>query len=203
DLQADAGRTGDADKGVRVGGVHLLDVPAGDQVTHGRAPVAGHHHAVRAADRHDRGGVRDGLAPRAAGHDRALRERPVARQQVRRGPAQEVGERRLARDAVRRGQVAGQVESCVATPVEVAHWPPFCTYPRTNSSAFSSNTESISSSRSSTSSLSFSWRSATSGSTAGAVSSSTSLSRPDRPPCRWPPVSRAALETSPTRGVTV
>ena len=70
-LDADAGRARDADQRVRVGGVHLLDVAAGDQVAHGGPPVTGHHHAVGEGQRHDRGRVRSDVG----GH--AGRQRPA------------------------------------------------------------------------------------------------------------------------------
>jgi hypothetical protein len=75
-LDTDAGRPGDADQRVRVGRMHLLDVPARDQVAHRRAPVTGHHDALARGDRHDRGAVRRdvGRQPR--------RQRPAPRQQL-------------------------------------------------------------------------------------------------------------------------
>src|SRR4051812_45342185 len=57
------------------------------------------------------------------------------------------------------------------------YWPPFCTYPRTNSSALASNTSSISSSRSSTSSVNFPTRSWTSPVSSTATSSTSSVLR--------------------------
>src|SRR5215831_20282029 len=72
--------------------------------------------------------------------------------------------------------------------------PPFWTYDRTNSSAFSSSTSSISSRIASTSSASFSWRSLTSSLACALLSSASS---PRRVVCRWPPVSFVAMpETS-------
>src|ERR1035441_1555595 len=67
-----------------------------------------------------------------------------------------------------------------------AYWPPFWTYERTNSSAFSSRTSSISSRIASTSSVSLSCRSLTSSPVWAALSCSSSLRRGA---CRWPPVS--------------
>src|SRR5579862_9812233 len=66
------------------------------------------------------------------------------------------------------------------------YWPPFCTYERTNSSAFSSSTSSISSRMASTSSESFSCRSLTS---SVVPVSACSVSSVRRVVCRWPPVS--------------
>src|SRR4029079_18113452 len=73
--------------------------------------------------------------------------RPCGRKQLGRLLREEVGERCVARRRIRLRQ---------------HHWPPFCTKLRTNSSAFSSSTSSISSRIESTSSSSFSLRSATS-----------------------------------------
>src|SRR5262249_11214760 len=141
--------------------------------------------------------------------DRTGRQRPVARQQLRRGPGQELHERGVTECGERRRETAQpDVSLChvlphsrglmrcrrchtltpaadrmprtlpVGSPREhprhhppsgpcaatrrQGHWPPFWTYPRTNSSAFSSSTSSISSSIASTSSVSFSCRSLTS-----------------------------------------
>ena len=74
DLDRDAGRAGDADQAVVVGGEHLLDVALGDQVAHGGAPVAGHHDAAVEDRGDDRGAVgqrRCGRRP-AAGARRQL-----------------------------------------------------------------------------------------------------------------------------------
>src|SRR3954470_373207 len=57
------------------------------------------------------------------------------------------------------------------------YWPPFCTYPRTNSSAFASNTSSISSNKSSTSSVNLPTRSWTSPASSTATSSTSSVLR--------------------------
>src|SRR3979490_1306645 len=83
------------------------------------------------------------------------------------------------------------------------YWPPFWTYPRTNSSAFSSRTESISSRRSSTSSVSFSCRSAASGFASGAGASSISSSLRDLPDCHSPPVSRVDMVRPPQPSATL
>src|SRR5580658_3857638 len=71
-------------------------------------------------------------------------------------------------------------------PAERPYWPPFWTYERTNASAFSSRTSSISSRMASTSSDSFSWRSRDSSLVPPWVSS---VSSARRVVCRWPPVS--------------
>src|SRR4029077_13205701 len=97
-----------------------------------------------------------------------------------------------------RQDARGASASAYGEPARAAtvrgYWPPFCTYDRTNSSAFSSSTSSISSRIASTSSASFSWRSLTSP-LASALVSSVSSSR--RVVCRWPPVSFVAMpETS-------
>src|SRR5664280_295205 len=75
------------------------------------------------------------------------------------------------------------------------YWPPFCTYERTNSSAFSSSTLSISSRSESTSSLSLSCRSLTASAAAswGAAESTSSSLRLAR--CWPPPVSFIAIRT--------
>src|SRR3954468_12080201 len=76
---------------------------------------------------------------------------------------------------------------------ESDHSPPFCTYERTNSSAFSSSTSSISSRIESTSSDISLWRSATSVSTEASTSSVSSRVRVAR--C-CPPVSLVAMLAS-------
>jgi len=85
-LDADAGRAGDADQRVGVGRVHLLDVPAGDQIAHGGAAVAGHHDALGGRDGHDGGAVRGDVG----GEPR--RQRATARQQLGGGVGQELRE---------------------------------------------------------------------------------------------------------------
>src|SRR5699024_6562113 len=67
---------------------------------------------------------------------------PVPREQLRCYLGEELGEGRAARPGVGRGQ---------PVPAVVAHWPPFCTKPRTKLSALVSSTSSISSSNASTS----------------------------------------------------
>jgi hypothetical protein len=104
-LDADAGRAGDADQRVGVGGMHLLDVALGDEVAHGGPPVAGHDHAAVGHDRHDRGGVR-GQPARGAGG-----QRPAAGQQIGVGGAQELGEGGGADAGVDIRQTPGRIKT--------------------------------------------------------------------------------------------
>ncbi len=81
-----AGRARDRDGGEVVGREDLDDVAVGDLVALGRAPVAGHDHAVGERQREDRGALRDGQ--RVSGV-RVVR----GREGVGLGGLEEVGER--------------------------------------------------------------------------------------------------------------
>jgi hypothetical protein len=74
----------DADDGELVGLEDLLDVALGDDVAHGRAPVAGHDDAVLVRDGDDRGAVRR--------LDRAGRQAQPRWEQIRCCSAEELGE---------------------------------------------------------------------------------------------------------------
>ena len=62
----------------------LLDVPLGDDVAHGGAPVAGHHHAV--------GQVTATMVVACGSCSAALLDEPATGQQLRFGDGEEVGE---------------------------------------------------------------------------------------------------------------
>ena len=104
-LDADAGRAGDADQRVRVGGVDLLDVAAGDQVAHGGPAVAGHDHAVGVGQRDDRGGVRSGR------HRAVGRQRPPAGQQLGRVAGEVLGEGRRAGAVEKAGRRLDRIQT--------------------------------------------------------------------------------------------
>src|SRR5438067_7740209 len=125
----------DRDGAVVVGTEHLAHLGVRDQVAGGRAPIADHDDAVRELQAEHGGPVRDREGVRLrqrAGH----RLRSLALDQI-----EEAGAR--TERAAGEGQLG-----------PIAHSPPFWTYDLTNSSAFSSSTESISSRMSSISSLS-------------------------------------------------
>src|SRR6202044_2032411 len=115
-----------------------------------------------------------------------------ARRQQLRGLAAQIVSKRgeAARGGSGKGRVGGQ-----AIAVGPGHCPPFWTYARTKSSAFSSRTSSISSSRSSVSSVSFSRRSWPAA--VLAVGSSSSPPPPPRLVCSWamlPPASSSVVK---------
>src|SRR5439155_18672950 len=111
-----------------------------------RAPVTGDDDSVGELQRQDCGAMRRGNVAR-----RLLAGRVGAGiGSVRRSPKQ-IHEARVATQRIREIGRPGQAPEGICR-----HSPPFCTYDLTNSSAFSSRTESISSRISSISSLSFS-----------------------------------------------
>src|SRR5690606_41513607 len=103
-----------------------------DRVARGRPPVAGDDHPAGKRQRDDGGAVR-------SLQRRRVTELPACRQQVRRLCPQELGERRRGHAQIGRRQRPG------LRLIHASYCPPFCTYARTKSSAFSSRTSSISS----------------------------------------------------------
>ena len=169
---------------VRVGRGHLLDVPLGDHVAHRGPAVAGHQRRRRAyvaATIVVACGARSPAWPGGSGRRPGSRSGATDRSKsVNDGHPRAPGRRRAA--ACGHGQRARNSSSSSRQSAQSPrpgsdpsdHCPPFWTYPRTNSSAFSSSTSSISSRIASTSSVSFSCRSWTSVSVLASTSSTSS-----------------------------
>src|SRR5215469_4189806 len=204
-VNAYPGHAGDPDTGVLVAAEDLLDIPLRNHAAGGRPPVADHHHAAVERGSDDRRAVRK-LRGQVAWHGQAWR----AWQKLWRGRGEQFAERGGPGAEVGRAHQPGWRVRTQRSPFLVhtgtpptllpprgpryqGYWPPFCTYERTNSSAFSSSTSSISSRIASTSSVSFSRRSLPSSVPCSGASSS---SLPRRVVCRWPPVSFVAIRTS-------
>ena len=109
ELKADPGHAGDPDAGEVVTAEHLLDVPLGDHVPGGRAPVARHDHAAVVVHGHDRGPVREVPGDRRA---RACR----AGQQSWSGRGDEVGKGRGAHSQACGSELPSQVVSAHEVP---------------------------------------------------------------------------------------